>query len=129
MGGMFPGLGEIQRALGNNERVLGQALIGTASGTLISLTLASWAPGPLALTGFARMGVGSSAIFPLAMSAAAQATDRPAAVNVAALAQTPSPTASWLGVDLGAVWLVVEQDLPAPTEALNRMTTHLGSHG
>ena len=35
----------------------------------------------------------------------------------------------YLGVDLGAVWLVVEQDLPAPTEALNRMTTHLGSHG
>ena len=34
------------------------------------------------------MGVGTSAIFPLAMSAAAQATDRPAAVNVAALAQT-----------------------------------------
>jgi MFS family permease len=34
------------------------------------------------------MGVGTSAIFPLAMSAAAQRTDRPAAVNVAALAQT-----------------------------------------
>ncbi|UXN74183.1 hypothetical protein N8D56_02560 [Devosia sp. A8/3-2] len=33
------------------------------------------------------MGVGTSAIFPLAMSAAAQRTDRPAAVNVAALAQ------------------------------------------
>ena len=34
------------------------------------------------------MGIGSSAIFPLAMSAAAQRTDRPAAFNVAALAQT-----------------------------------------
>ena len=34
------------------------------------------------------MGVGTSAIFPLAMSAAAQRTDRPAAINVAALAQT-----------------------------------------
>ena len=33
------------------------------------------------------MGIGTSAIFPLAMSAAAQRTDRPAAVNVAALAQ------------------------------------------
>ncbi|WDR07191.1 MFS transporter [Devosia rhodophyticola] len=41
----------------------------------------------VALTGFALMGVGTSAIFPLAMSAAAQRTDRPAAVNVAALAQ------------------------------------------
>lgn len=42
----------------------------------------------VALLGFALMGAGTSAIFPLAMSAAAQATDRPAAVNVAALAQT-----------------------------------------
>ncbi|MBL0150317.1 MAG: MFS transporter [Ideonella sp.] len=42
----------------------------------------------VAFAGFALMGVGTSAIFPLAMSAAAQATDRPAAVNVAALAQT-----------------------------------------
>ncbi len=41
----------------------------------------------LAMLGFALMGVGSSVIFPLAMSAAAQRTDRPAAVNVAALAQ------------------------------------------
>ena len=42
----------------------------------------------LSLLGFALMGVGSSAIFPLAMSAAAQRTDRPSTVNVAALAQT-----------------------------------------
>lgn len=42
----------------------------------------------LSLLGFAIMGLGTSAIFPLAMSAAAQRTDRPAAVNVAALAQT-----------------------------------------
>jgi MFS family permease len=42
----------------------------------------------LSLLGFALMGVGSSAIFPLAMSAAAQRTDRPATVNVSALAQT-----------------------------------------
>ncbi len=41
----------------------------------------------VALTGFALMGVGTSVMFPLAMSAAAQRTDRPAAVNVAALAQ------------------------------------------
>lgn len=42
----------------------------------------------VALLGFGLMGVGTSVIFPLAMSAAAQRTDRPAAVNVAALAQT-----------------------------------------
>jgi len=42
----------------------------------------------LALLGFALMGVGTSVVFPLAMSAAAQRTDRPAAINVAALAQT-----------------------------------------
>jgi MFS family permease len=42
----------------------------------------------LSLLGFALMGVGSSAIFPLAMSAAAQRSDRPSTLNVAALAQT-----------------------------------------
>ena len=31
-----------------------------------------------------------------------------------------------LGVDFGAVWLVAEKDLPALTDALNRMATHLG---
>ena len=35
----------------------------------------------------------------------------------------------YLGVDLGAVWLVVEQDLPALTAAVNRMTAQLGRHG
>ena len=50
--------------------------------------LVTFAPSPaLALAGFALMGVGTSALFPLAMSAAAQRTDRPAAANVAALAQ------------------------------------------
>ena len=41
----------------------------------------------LALMGFALMGGGTAVIFPLAMSAAAQRSDRSAAVNVAALAQ------------------------------------------
>ncbi len=50
---------------------------------LVFLAAADW----MALVGFGLMGVGSSAIFPLAMSAAAQRTDRPAATNVAALAQ------------------------------------------
>ena len=35
----------------------------------------------------------------------------------------------YLGVDLGAVWLVVEQDLPALSEAVNRMAAHLGPEG
>ena len=43
--------------------------------------------GWLALVGFALMGMGTAVIFPLAMSAAAQLTDRPAPTNVASLAQ------------------------------------------
>jgi MFS family permease len=43
--------------------------------------------GWLALVGFALIGAGTSVIFPLAMSAAAQLTDRPAPTNVASLAQ------------------------------------------
>jgi MFS family permease len=51
--------------------------------------LVAFAPASaVALMGFALVGVGTSVIFPLAMSAAAQRTDRPAATNVAALAQT-----------------------------------------
>jgi len=46
------------------------------------------APHPnVALLGFAFMGAGCSAVYPLAVSAAAQRTDRPAHVNVAALGQ------------------------------------------
>ncbi|ODT77324.1 MAG: MFS transporter [Pelagibacterium sp. SCN 64-44] len=52
-----------------------------------------------AYLGFAMIGVGSSALFPLAMSAAAQQTDRAAAINVAALAQF-SFTAFLLGPPL-----------------------------
>jgi len=55
----------------------------------ISILIVYFSPSPaLSLLGFAGMGVGTSAIFPLAMSAAAQRTDRPAVINVAALAQT-----------------------------------------
>ncbi len=46
------------------------------------------APHPnVALLGFAFMGAGCSAVYPLVVSAAAQRTDRPAHVNVAALGQ------------------------------------------
>ena len=54
-----------------------------AGSLLVFVAPSGWA----ALLGFALMGVGTSAIFPLAMSAAAQRTDRAPATNVAALAQ------------------------------------------
>ena len=51
--------------------------------------MVSFAPASgVALLGFALIGIGTSVMFPLAMSAAAQRTDRPAATNVAALTQT-----------------------------------------
>ncbi len=52
------------------------------------IVLVFFSPAPVvSLLGFALLGVGTSAIFPLAISAAAQRTDRPAAINVAAVAQ------------------------------------------
>jgi MFS family permease len=54
----------------------------------VGVLLVFFAPSDwLALIGFALMGVGTSVVFPLAMSAAAQLTDRPAPTNVASLAQ------------------------------------------
>jgi MFS family permease len=54
----------------------------------VGVLLVFFAPSDwLALVGFALIGVGTSVIFPLAMSAAAQLTDRPAPTNVASLAQ------------------------------------------
>ncbi len=54
----------------------------------VGVVLVFFSPAPaVSLLGFGLIGVGTSAIFPLAISAAAQRTDRPAAVNVAALAQ------------------------------------------
>ncbi|OJT99494.1 MAG: MFS transporter [Rhizobium sp. 63-7] len=41
----------------------------------------------VALAGFALMGGGCSAVYPMAISAAGQKTDRPAAINVAAVGQ------------------------------------------
>jgi MFS family permease len=66
-------------------RAVAIVLLGLAS---LGALLVGLAPSPeLALLGFALMGVGCSAVYPLAVSAAAQRTDRPAAVNVAALGQ------------------------------------------
>lgn len=61
--------------------------------TLLTLAIAgvilvAVAPHPyLALLGFALSGIGCSAVYPLAVSAAARRTDRPASINVAALSQ------------------------------------------
>ncbi len=65
--------------------VVARVLLGVLGlGTL----LVFFAPaGWVALVGFGLMGMGTSVLFPLAMSAAAQRTDRPAATNVASLAQ------------------------------------------
>ncbi|MES2717273.1 MAG: MFS transporter [Pseudomonadota bacterium] len=83
-----------------------QALLGTGAALVLL------APHPLlGLLGFGLIGVGTSAMFPLAMSAAAQATDRPAALNVAALAQTSfiafllgPPLLGWVATSLGIRW-------------------------
>jgi MFS family permease len=54
----------------------------------IGAALVTFAATPtVALLGFGLMGVGTSVLFPLAMSAAAQRTDRAASANVASLAQ------------------------------------------
>ena len=65
-------------------RVARTLLAVLGAGALLVLCAPS---GAAAFAGFALMGVGTSVMFPLAMSAAAQRTDRPAALNVAALAQ------------------------------------------
>ncbi|MGV8854580.1 MAG: MFS transporter [Devosia sp.] len=64
----------------------------TAMGLLtlaaIGALTVSMAPEPfVALVGFALLGIGCSAVYPIAVSAAAQRSDRPSAVNVAALGQ------------------------------------------
>ena len=65
--------------------VIARVLLGVLG---LGAAMVTLAPLPaVALTGFALMGVGTSVMFPLAMSAAAQRTDRPAATNVATLAQ------------------------------------------
>ena len=71
------------------ERHSPLAIARTLLGVLgLGTLMVTFAPAsPVALLGFALMGVGTSVMFPLAMSAAAQRTDRPAATNVAALAQ------------------------------------------
>ena len=55
---------------------------------LVGLVAVWLAPHPyVALVGFALLGGGCSAAYPLVVSAAAQRTDRPSAINVAAVGQ------------------------------------------
>jgi Cyanate permease len=82
----------------------------------------------LAYAGFALIGVGSSALFPLAMSAAAQRTDRPAAVNVAALAQISfvaflvgPPLLGYVAEHFGIRWTF---GLGLPLVILSLLTSH-----
>lgn len=66
-------------------RAVATVLISVA---VLGLVLVASAPNPgIALLGFALAGIGCSSVYPLAISAAARRTDRPAAVNVAALSQ------------------------------------------
>jgi MFS family permease len=66
-------------------RLVAMVLLSIAS---VGVLMVGYAPmQEAALAGFALMGIGCSAVYPLAVSAAAQRTDRPAAVNVAALGQ------------------------------------------
>lgn len=65
--------------------VVAIVLLATAA---LGITMVWLAPHPyVALAGFALMGGGCSAIYPMAVTAAAQRTDRPSEINVAALAQ------------------------------------------
>jgi MFS family permease len=70
LGGMFPRLGEIQRGLGIGEGALGLALIGAATGTLISL---SFGGRLIVCWGHRKMLIGAMALLPLCYSAAAWA--------------------------------------------------------
>jgi MFS family permease len=62
--------------------------VGMLATATIGIAMVWLAPHPyVALAGFALMGAGCSAVYPMAVSAAAARTDRPSVVNVAALAQ------------------------------------------
>ncbi|WP_077035350.1 MFS transporter [Pelomonas sp. KK5] len=96
----------------------------------VGVVLVVFAPNaPLALLGFALMGIGTSVMFPLAMSAAAQRTDRPAPVNVAALAQTAfvafmvgPPLLGFVAEHLGIRWTFA---VGLPLVALSLAVSHV----
>ncbi len=68
-----------------SPRIVAGTLLAIAA---LGLVIVGVAPNPyVALFGFVLMGLGCSSVYPLAVSAAAQRTDRPASVNVASLGQ------------------------------------------
>lgn len=71
MGGIFPRLPEIQRALGVAEGAFGLALIGTACGTMVSLTFGGRL---LERIGHRRALLGLMALLPVFYAAAAHAS-------------------------------------------------------
>jgi MFS family permease len=82
----------------------------------------------LSLLGFALIGVGTSVMFPLAVSAAAQLTDRPSAINVASLVQTSfmiflagPPLLGYIGQHFGMWWTF---GVGAPLTILSILTSH-----
>jgi MFS family permease len=88
---MFTGLMTLGRLFADpvverfGPRAVATALLSVAA---LGSLLIGIAPHPyVALAGFGMIGLGCSCVYPLAVSAAAQRTDRPSAVNVAALAQ------------------------------------------
>ncbi|RFB91441.1 MFS transporter [Rhizobium leguminosarum bv. trifolii] len=69
-----------------NPRPVAITLLGI---TAIGVVMVATATHPVAaLAGFGVTGIGCSSVYPLAISAAARRTDRPASVSVAALGQT-----------------------------------------
>jgi MFS family permease len=90
-----------------SPRAVVTALLALAAIGLVAVWLA---PHPaVAIAGFGLLGIGCSAVYPLAISAAAQRTDRPSAVNVASVSQMSfvvfflgppllGGVAQWLGI-------------------------------
>lgn len=69
----------------SSPRLVVSVLLGVS---LVGLVAVWLAPHPyVAVVGFAMLGAGCSAVYPLVVSVAAQRTDRPASVNVAAVGQ------------------------------------------
>ncbi|MDH4439401.1 MAG: MFS transporter, partial [Rhizobium sp.] len=119
--------------------VVALALLSTAS---IGLVIVAAAANPtMALVGFGLMGLGCSSVYPLAISAAARRTDRPASINVAALGQTTfvvffagPPLLGFIAEHAGirfSYWtvlpvllaaLVVSRSLAGPSERLRQNT-------
>lgn len=96
IGGLGPTIFSLAIALGRlfmdpivdrySPKMVAIALLGIATIGLVTVSMA--AHPTMALLGFALIGIGCSSVYPLAISAAAQRTDRPSPVNVAALSQT-----------------------------------------